>query len=172
MKYALLAQAEITHDMLSSEIMEDFWCELNEHNTTRVAPALRQNFRTNKSLRKGFANMFDHIATCLRENTVPTEVKVLQVWGNASEWPPVTRHVLEKGGKAENALRVAFDNARDQDYKAGDGETMEIFAEETLKLPECINDHEFGFVALACGLEEIPPPGLFDGTFRGVFGGR
>ena len=172
MKFVLLAEAEMTHDMLSSEVMEDFWCDWNEHNTTYIASALKQNFRTNKSLRKGFANMFDHIASCLRQKTIPTEENVLNAWRHASEWPPVTRNFLEKGGKVENALRAVFDNARDQDYKAGDGTIMEIFAEDILKLPECRNDHEFGFVALACGLEEIPPPSLFDGMFRGMFGGR
>lgn len=162
MKFALLAEAEITHDMLSSGIDGDYWCDMSGHLTNHVALALTRNFQTNKSLRKGFANMFDHIAACLRQNSIPTEANILEAWRNASEWPPVTRNFLEKGGNVENALRVVFDVARDQDYKAGDGETMAVFSDDILKLPECRNDHEFGFVALACGLQEKHPPSLFD----------
>ncbi len=167
MRFVLLAEAEMAHDMISSDIMEDFWCEMNEHHTTHVAPALKQNFRSNKSLRKGFANMFCHIASCLRQKLIPTEGNVLEAWGDASEWPPVTRNFLEKGGKVQDALRAVFDAARDQDDKSGDGEIMEIFADDILKLPECRNDHEFGFVALACGLEETSAPGLFGDMFGG-----
>ncbi|KAK6532458.1 hypothetical protein TWF281_006646 [Arthrobotrys megalospora] len=153
MKFALICQAELTYDMLDdfADHAEDF---IAEYIIKYVAPALQRNFTTNKSLRRGFKNMFLHIANTLRHDRVPNDANILHTWKSASEWPPCTRNFLEKGGKVESASRIVFERARDQDEWAGDGEHMSIFGDEVDALPECRNDHEFGFVALACG---IPP---------------
>ena len=155
MKFALLSHAEMTHDTMNSDLHEEagFWCMVNEENIRHVDLDIRRNFLTNKSLRAGFTNVFDYIAGCLRASAIPTTQNVLEIWENSSEWPPVTRNFLERGGTVASALKVVFEYARDQDAKAGDGEFMEIFSDSILELPECRNDHEFGFVALACGIE-------------------
>ena len=98
-------------------------------------------------------NLFDHIATCLRLNKIPNGDNVFEVFENCSEWPPVTRSYLERRGtmkgNIEAALRPLFDNE-----VAGDGEFKRVMEEELSQLKRCRNDHEFGFVALACGLSE------------------
>jgi hypothetical protein len=48
-----------------------------------------------------------------------------------------------------------FEKTRGEDEWAGNGEHQAAFQEDIEALPECRNDHEFGFVALACGLENI-----------------
>lgn len=54
MKLTLLVHLEITFDMLNEYIDEGSWCDENDYLTLHAAPATRQNFRTNKSLRKGW----------------------------------------------------------------------------------------------------------------------
>ena len=48
-------------------------------------------------------------------------------------------------------LRYMFDAAKEEDEKAGDGQCQLILKEEWSQLPTCRNDHEFEFVARACG---------------------
>jgi hypothetical protein len=48
-------------------------------------------------------------------------------------------------------LRYMFDAAKEDDEKAGDGECQLTLKEEWSDLPICRNDHEFEFVARACG---------------------
>jgi hypothetical protein len=160
MKLALIFQAEVTHDQLDFEISDGpNWCAWHDYVISHVSPAIQQNSRTNKSLRQGFANIFTYIATCLNSDTVPTGENVLEAFqNNGSEWPPVTRNYLERGGtiegKVEAAVAIIFDHARDQDEKAGDGEFEVVMEEELSQLKICRNDHEFGFVASRCGLPE------------------
>jgi hypothetical protein len=160
MKLALLFQAEVTHDILDWEISDrPNWCEFHDDIITHVTPATQQRFRTNKSLRQGFTNVFTHIATCLQSDHVPNREHVLQAFENSdNEWPPVTRNYLEHGGtiegKIDAVLMVLFDHAKDQDAKAGDGGFEEVMEAEVSQLKVCRNDHEFGFVALACGLSQ------------------
>ena len=42
---------------------------------------------------------------------------------------------------------MLFQGAMNQDELAGDGMHAEIFEEDIAQLPECRNDHEFGFVS-------------------------
>jgi len=86
MCFALLCQAEICYDTLSHSAIQDsgsnfvdFHEELFEYLPNRV----RENLKTTKSMRQGFANMCDHIATCLRAKVVPNEANVL----DASKMP-------------------------------------------------------------------------------------
>lgn len=156
MKFALLCQAEIGHDMLSMNVDDaEIWCMTNGYITKHVAPDIQRNFRTNKSLRQGFSNIFDHAATALRSNRLPTINNLIEIWQDSSEWPPVTRNFYQRGGTTESALRWIFEFARDQDQWAGDGEHTDIFEEYVDALPKCRNDHEFGFVALACGVPKL-----------------
>jgi hypothetical protein len=46
-----------------------------------------------------------------------------------------------------------FDNAELNDEKAGNGDCQRILKKEWSDLPTCRNDHEFEFVARACGYE-------------------
>ena len=158
MKLALLFQAETSHDMLDMDIDDgETWCMMHDDMLEHVELGLRRNMVTNKSYRKGFANIFAHVAACLRSGIIPRQVSVLQEFlDGPSEWPPVTRNYLERGGtmdgKIEPVLRIIFDHAQNQDEMAGDGEFERTMSEDVSKLRACRNDHEFGFVAVACGL--------------------
>ncbi|KAH8722276.1 hypothetical protein BGZ61DRAFT_586895 [Ilyonectria robusta] len=158
MLFALLCQAEINHDFLSDEL--DYsgpdWVSFNEDSLKHLSPSVRENLKTNKSMREGFANMYDCIARCLRENNLPNERNVLDLWRNkTSEWPPVTKTYLQRGGTVVAAATNIFERAMNQDEWAGDGEHMEVFEEEIKGLATCRNDHEFGFVAGMCGYKRI-----------------
>ncbi|RDL35002.1 uncharacterized protein BP5553_06933 [Venustampulla echinocandica] len=158
MKFALLCQAEIGHDMLSDDVVNedgDTWCQLQEDMIIHVALDIQRNFITNKSLRQGFGNIFLHAAIALRANTSPTIVNILDAWRDSNEWPPVTKSFYQQGGSPASALRIIFEHARDQDEWAGDGTHMNDFEEDITDLPQCRNDHEFGFVALACGVPHL-----------------
>jgi hypothetical protein len=156
MKFALLCQAELTHDLLNEDIEDGkMWCMMHDDLFTHVGPDLQQKFRTNKSYRQGFANVFDHVAATLRADQAPTALNVQNTWRDSNEWPPHTKNFFQRGGNAENALRIIFDQARDQDEWAGNGEHMDLFEDDVNALPECRNDHEFGFAALACGVSNL-----------------
>lgn len=156
MCFALLCQAEITHDLLTV-FDEDgqMWLMMHHYLITYVAPDIQRNFATNKSYRRGFANLFLHAATALRSKNPPTLSNILMEFEDASEWPPYTRNFLQRGGRPESVLRTLFENTLEQDEWAGDGSHMETFEDQVKALPECRNDHEFGFVALACGLPNL-----------------
>lgn len=156
MRFALLCRAELTYDMLN-EYVEDggTWLLMHGDLITHVAPDIQRNFATNKSYRQGFANIFDHVATTLRNNKSPTVLNVLDTGMSAGEWPPHTKNFLQRGGEPESVLRVLFEHVPDQDEWAGDGEHMEVFRDDIEALPECRNDHEFVFMALACGIPNL-----------------
>jgi GNAT superfamily N-acetyltransferase len=162
MKFSLLCQAEITHDLLDMDIDDGpHWCEWNDYILNYVAPDIRQNLRTNKSLRRGFANVFAHVASVLQLDISPTVSNIHQVWSECGEWPPVTQNFFNRGGTIESALSIVFEHARNQGELTGDGGHWECFQEHIERLSECGNDHEFGFVALACGLEDVFPKPVF-----------
>lgn len=48
-------------------------------------------------------------------------------------------------------LRYMFDAAKQEDEKVGNRECQPILKKEWSDLPICRNDHEFEFVASACG---------------------
>ena len=158
MRFALLCQAELTYDMLNEDVEHgESWCMMHEYLFEHVAPDIQRNFATNKSYRQGFANIFHHAATILHSNRPPTILNVLNECMDASEWPPNTKNFLRRGGKPESVLRIMFENSKDQDKWAGDGMHMETFENDVIALPECRNDHDFGFAALACGLPDLMP---------------
>lgn len=160
MKLALLCVAEVEHDNLDT-FMDDTgpdWVDFNEYLLTHLPGFVRQNFKTNKSMRQGFANMFSHFAKCLEKGRVPSEGEVLDFYqSDVSEWPPVTRNYLQRGGSVAAVANTIFERAMEQDDWAGDGSHRDIFGEDIDKLVACRNDHEFGFVAGTCGYKRVKP---------------
>ncbi|KAI1129069.1 hypothetical protein F5Y10DRAFT_277023 [Nemania abortiva] len=163
MRFALLFQAETKHDMLREFPEIDCgsdWVELNDDLLCFFSPEVRQNLETNKSMREGFVNMCDHIASCLRQKRLPNTATVLDFYRDeVSEWPPVTRNYLQRGGTVAAVAMMLFDRAMDADEWAGDGTLMEVYEEDIEapihQFPACRNDHEFGFVSRMCGYEGI-----------------
>ena len=67
MRFALECQADIGSDSLLENIDEGkFWVRSNHTYLTFLPRNVQNNLKTNKSMRKGFMNLCDHIATCLR----------------------------------------------------------------------------------------------------------
>lgn len=135
-----------------------------------IRPSVRDKFRTNKSMRQGFYNLFDHIAKCLSAGHFPDERNVFQSMIKEAEWPPVTKTFLQGGGTVSDALNTmihhamndatidAMNDAMVDEYS---GTFMEEYGEAVEMLPRCRNDHEYGFVRSLCGLEQrqryLPP---------------
>ncbi|KAL8721641.1 MAG: hypothetical protein Q9181_007667 [Wetmoreana brouardii] len=148
--YALICQSEIGGDMLSEDSMMtpdgDSWVEWNERYLQHVHPAVKQNMRTNKTLRLGFAQFLGYIAHALNSQHLPTTAKLISVADDMGEWPPHTRNFLQRGGRPISAVLACFDMAMDQDRYLGDGEHETVFGDKIEKLPQCRNDVEFIFV--------------------------
>ncbi|KAF2241528.1 hypothetical protein BU26DRAFT_525043 [Trematosphaeria pertusa] len=159
MRYALLCQAEFNHDLLRDELefqSGDRFVKWNEDSILRHVPhPVRENMKTNKSMRGGFADLCNHFAACLRGNKLPITTNVLDALQNANEWPPTSRTFLQRGGTVESVGSMLFESAMQQDELAGDGEHLELFGDEIKALPECRNDHEFGFVSGMCGYKRV-----------------
>jgi hypothetical protein len=158
MSHALKCQAEIGHDMMDDDLHQlpgPDWVEDQHCHLGYVPSKVLNNLKTNKSMRQGFVNLWLHIATCLDKGKVPSTPNVLDVVSSASEWPPATRNFLQRGGTVESAFLAICRAAIEQDEWAGDGEHQEIFSKDIASLPECRNDHEFGYVSGMCGYRRI-----------------
>ncbi|KAJ5124023.1 zinc knuckle transcription factor, partial [Penicillium bovifimosum] len=100
----------------------DFWIEDNDYILVHLDPDVRKNLKTNKSLRKGFVNIFQIAAECLKANRAPTAENVERCCNNRSEWPPDTKNYLRRAGTqlgCRAVLRYMFDAAKEEDEKAG-----------------------------------------------------
>lgn len=154
--YALVCQSEIGGDMLSDESgmtpNGEAWVEWNDYYLENVDSAVKQNMRTNKSLRQGFANLVGYVAKVLEAKQLPTTPRLIAI--SESEWPPHTRNFLQRGGTPISALLACFDCTMSQDRYLGDGEHQRTFGDEIEKLPECRNDGEFVFARRRLGVLE------------------
>jgi hypothetical protein len=157
MRLALLDQAGTVYDFLSDDINDgQYWVMDNEFWFRHVAYNVQQKFRTNKSIRQGYVNIFARVCDCLDSNLAPSVENILQNVRQQSEWPPVTRNYLTRAGDLPGigaVLKCVFNNARDRDDRTGDGEFQRIYASEYSSLSACRNDREFKFLAWACGFE-------------------
>lgn len=162
MREALICEAGIHHDILNDYIDDGpVWVEENSEIIEDVDSHIQRNFQTNKSLRRGFANIFAHAESAMHRGATPRVQNVLDVWMSSGEWPPVTSSYFQMGGEAADALRIMFEAAHDDDRWMGRG-SFELskmrgvdLAEEPAEiaaLPHCRNDLEFGMVALMCGV--------------------
>ena len=160
MRFTLSGQAGYQYDMLRELGVDDgrHFVELWSGEVKYVPVGARENMNTNKSMRQGFANLCDHFNTCIQKDgilSLPTKENVLLALREASEWPPVSRHFLQRGGTVESVGSMLFETAMNQDRYAGDYELLAEFEDDISKLPECRNDHEFGFVSGMCGYKRV-----------------
>lgn len=156
MRFALECQAEIWADFLLEDIDRgNDWVRSNHACLTFLPHWVRNNLKTNQSMRKGFMNLCNHTAACLRENKIPTEQNVETVLCDASEWPPSSREFLRHGGNVSAVVTMLFQRAMESDEFAGDPLHLECHEDYIEKLPGCRNDHEFGFVSGMCGYERV-----------------
>ena len=160
MRFSLLCQAEIQHDLMLNSFMEvqngPEWVMDNGDGLEFLPTSVKENLKTNKSMREGFVNTCDHIAKCLRQRRIPNEKNVLYIHRNeTSEWPPVTRNYLQRGGTVAAVATMLFQRAMDNDEYSGDGYHQDVFGDKIEKMPVCRNDHEFGFASGMCGYKRI-----------------
>ncbi|QKX63191.1 uncharacterized protein TRUGW13939_10360 [Talaromyces rugulosus] len=157
MKLALLDQAGTIYDFLSDGVDDGrYWVSDNKFWFRYVAYDVQQNFKTNKSIRQGYTNIFSRVRDCLESSIAPSVENILQVVRQWSEWPPVTRNYLTRAGDLSGVkavLACIFNEARNRDDRTGDGEFQIMYASEYSSLSDCRNDREFKFVARACGLD-------------------
>lgn len=155
MKISLILQGETVYDLIQEEIDDGgFGVKDNDYILVHLDPDVRKNLKTNKSLRKGFVNIFQLSVECLKANRVPTAENLEWCGNNRSEWPLDTKNYLRRAGTqmgCRAVLRYMFDAAKQEDEKVGNGECQLILKKEWSDLPICRNDHEFEFVASACG---------------------
>lgn len=155
MRSSLIFQGETTYDLMQEEIDDgDFWIKDNHYILVHLDRDVRKNLKTNKSLRKGFVNIFQIAVECIKARKLPTAENLKWCCNNRSEWPPDTKNYLRRAGTQMGfraVLRRMFDTAKEEDEKAGNGECQLILGEEWSQLPTCRNDHEFEVVARACG---------------------
>lgn len=160
MLHALLCQAEVQYDIMMdsfrhSESGPD-WVENNDEEVKFLPASVRENLKTNKSMREGFINTCSYIAACLHQERIPNERNVLFIHRNdTSEWPPVTANYLQRGGTVAAVALMLFEGAMEQDEYTGDGNHQEAFKDQIEKLPECRNDHEFEFASALCGYRSL-----------------
>ena len=158
MHFVLLARAEIEHDMLSEDTSDgNMFVETNEDFFGYLPVHVRDNLRTNSSMRQGFANLFLYFAECLRENEFPSPEAIFEISQRASEWPPVTRNYLDRGGTIYAVGSALFEKAMQRSRWAGNDIMEDVFSKDIDRLPACRNDDEFGFVSGMCGYRRVCP---------------
>ena len=160
MRFALECQGDVQYDMLS-QVLDDGvdFVEWEEGSSLQFVPSrVRENMKSNLSMRQGFAKLCLHFSRCVEKSNIvglPNEQNVLHELRNTNEWPPVSREFLDRGGTVYSVGSWLFESAMDCDLFAGDGEHYITFQDEIKQLPECRNDHEFGFVRSMCGYERV-----------------
>ena len=157
--YSLECQGDSYYDVLIDTLDSDYegWCDDWDIMLEHLAPRVKANLRTNKSMRQGFTNLFSFIAPTLQAKRLPTSQNVLALQATSKEWPPVTRNYLQRGGTVHAVLQACFDRAIEEDLYLGDGRHESMFRSEINTLPTCRNDREFVFARRHCRrLEGLP----------------
>jgi hypothetical protein len=178
MAYAIRGQAEELEDVLG-ESGDEFlgsMLDFGEDESLQYVPrAVRQNMKTNKSMRQGFASLFGYFAACVKRGfplILPNEENISEGLLKASEWPPHSKNYLQRGGTIYAVGSYVFQKTMDEDEIAGDGDPIAGFDDflrfdknqmedigglraELDSLPTCRNDLEYGFVSAMCGYKRV-----------------
>ncbi|KAA8648109.1 uncharacterized protein ATNIH1004_003992 [Aspergillus tanneri] len=155
MRFALECQAEMWSDLLLEDINDGkFWIRSNCTFLTFLPREVRNKLKTNQYMRKEFMKLCDHIAACLQRNMIPNEQNVKMVLRDARERSS-SRNFLQRGGSVGAVATMLFQRAVESDELSGDPLHMEAFEAKIQRLPECQNDHEFGFTKEVCASETL-----------------
>ncbi|KAF4453138.1 putative ankyrin repeat family protein [Fusarium austroafricanum] len=82
MHFVLLACAEIEHDKLSDDMFiydGNAFLDISGGVFEYLPASVRDNFRRNRSIRQGFANLFGFFAECLKKNELPVPEAILHI---------------------------------------------------------------------------------------------
>ncbi|KAI1258834.1 hypothetical protein F5Y18DRAFT_324274 [Xylariaceae sp. FL1019] len=158
MRFVVLTRAEIEHDTLLDNPFAsdgDDFVDYNANFVRYLPTQVRDNLRTNDSMRQGFVSLFGYFARCLRNHEIPLSETILGMVQSASEWPPVTKNYLSRGGTVYAVGSALFQSAMQSSLLAGDGSTEDVFDKDINELPPCRNDDEFGFASGMCGYKRV-----------------
>ncbi|KAI7764617.1 hypothetical protein LZL87_003822 [Fusarium oxysporum] len=116
MRFAVLRRAEPQRDLMQEsfdEVPDGADCvEHNDKELYFLPASVKENLKTNKSMRQGFINICGYIAECLEQKRIPNERNVLSIYQRqGSEWPPVTKYYLERGGTVAAVATMLFEKA-------------------------------------------------------------
>ncbi|KAM0797150.1 hypothetical protein BDR22DRAFT_864113 [Usnea florida] len=151
--YSLQCESESQYHWLNeivddTEDLFDDWYRSSKY----LAPRVKDNLKTDKSMRQGFANLFSFISPTLQAKRLPTSQNILDLQGDSNEWPPATRNYLQRGGTVHAVVQSCFEDAiaRGRSHE-------EMHQKEIAALPVCRNDREFVFARRQCRrLEGLP----------------
>lgn len=105
----------------------------------RNVDELQAEFRTNRTSRQAFTDIFEHIFTCISTDIVPSRNSISALDTDI------------RTGWLQEALQTLLQYAAEQDKKVGNGIFDEAAGDNLKFLSEhewvCRNDHEFGFVS-------------------------
>ncbi|GKZ40101.1 hypothetical protein AbraIFM66950_002337 [Aspergillus brasiliensis] len=155
MQYMLLCQAEITFDFIYTfDGVDDGegWCDENEELFEYLPKPIAQSLSTRKDSRIGFCMLWKHLATCIRNNMLPTEENVVRLIRDANEWPPHSRNFIQKGAAISSVATMLFKRAMTLEELHLPEYNDDI---NQNRFPACRNDREFGMVSGLCGYETI-----------------
>ena len=169
---ALKEQADLIHSILLDDLSDGrLWVEMNGDYLIHLLQPVRENLKTNKSMRQGFVNLCEYFGDCLDSKVLPTETNILDKYDESGEWPPCTKNFLQRGGTVASVASTLFLQAMDSDESIGgamwdedDGPGSE---ENQEQLPRCRNDKEYGFVSGMLGSSRVSST-----TFRDLGSGR
>jgi hypothetical protein len=176
MRFMLLNQADMQYDLLTDVSDIDsgpMFVDNNPDALQFVPTTVRENLKTNKSMRQGFVILCRHFATCLKRTgtssdglpeCLPTIGHVLEVLDATSEWPPCSRNYLQRGGPIASVGSYVFWSTQQEDDLIGDGSVLDIYENDSLEdtgglsaeyrsLARCRNDFEYGFVSTLLGYD-------------------
>ncbi|GKZ50439.1 hypothetical protein AbraIFM66951_003576 [Aspergillus brasiliensis] len=151
----LLCQAETTFDFIytfGGVDNGDRWCYENKKLFEYLPKPIAQSLSTRKDLRIGFCMLWKHLASCIRNNMLPTEENVVRLIRDANEWPPHSRNFIQKGAAISSVATMLFKRAMVLEklhFSEYDDNTNQS------RFPACRNDREFGIVSALCGYETI-----------------
>ncbi|KAH8900373.1 hypothetical protein GQ53DRAFT_815259 [Thozetella sp. PMI_491] len=156
MTFALVCQAEQHYELLSRDqhLSGNDWVWDHATKCILLPLSVIQNMETNQEMRRGFTNIFGHIASCLKQKKIPSEANVRAMLEHKSfKCPLTTKIYFHRGGTVGAAAATLFEEAMAQDKCSGNGYHQRFFADQVEQLPECRNDHEYRFVSGMCGYE-------------------
>ena len=154
MNLALFCLATMFFKILDPDIDSPMWTRRVRDITRHLPHDARQRLAKSKPMRQGLIDMYGCVAFCLLNDELPTEKNVLHTRLHAIKSSKrLMNRYLKGGGTVRAVVMSLFEASKAWSSAAGDGRFDEICKDRIDEIPECRNDHEYGFVSAMCGFE-------------------
>jgi GNAT superfamily N-acetyltransferase len=154
MKLVLGRQAEAMSARLALGMRRGSeWCKLHARTISYLAPEVQEALEDDRVLRWLIKRIFLQVGISLRADVVPRKTAIMAAVCGGQCW--TARRKRDVADNIGSVLAAIFSEAQSKDAKAGDGTVEEFLGVELAELKSCRNDHEFSFVARACGLCQV-----------------